>query len=282
MLQDDPSGGPPIPLIDVGLQPAYEFGGDDLLSLTRAIMRMVEIGGEQVKGALHGEKGIQFMVPAGKEKDLPTLQSTISRLASVQLPANVFRPRAMGMRTMGHDESSQYMALTLVEMLYWLRLEPDRNDYEMPQSSMEIDFAKLDTVTTCVKAVRASSSSLSCEAYFLKYHHTQLRTLCKSNPAVVQVAYCFRFDPHEHVDLNSITPQINNIVAVMRAFYMLAARHLDVKDYGVFLVRWVTHHGDFCWLIQPQPAHNPMWVETHMRVNGRNAVLFRDYPNAKA
>lgn len=142
-----------LPVIDVGLRPAYQFGGDDLISLARGIMQLVETVGGEVEDALYDEKGIHFMTPNETDlADLPTVQAIIPRLAAMTLPEHDHRPRAMGIRPQ-YGEPSQYLMLLMVEALHWLHLEPDHTDYIIPRSSLEMGVSKLETVSMCVNAV---------------------------------------------------------------------------------------------------------------------------------
>jgi hypothetical protein len=51
------------------------------------------------------------------------------------------------------------MAVALVEMLHWMRLEPDFGDSDSPQSRVTLEVFKLELVLACVKAVGLSENS---------------------------------------------------------------------------------------------------------------------------
>jgi hypothetical protein len=109
----------------------------------------------------------------------------------------------------------------------------------------------------------------------------QLRTLCRSNIGVAQVGYVFKFDPGVHPPFATHAPEINKIVAIVRAVYMLAGGKLALRDYGIFLLRWISDEADFCWFVQPRPTGDPEWGETSIRINGRDTVLHKDYPSGR-
>lgn len=58
------------------------------------------------------------MTPASVAEYLPTLQDLSSRLASIRLPSDVFRPRMISMGHVPGEESPQYVTIALVEMLH--------------------------------------------------------------------------------------------------------------------------------------------------------------------
>lgn len=113
---------------------------------------MGEIGGPAVKDALNSPKGTHVMAPAYSWRRLPDVQETITKLAANPLPANIFRPRTVAISTLG-EESADSIALTLMEVLRWMKLEPDSTIPDMPRSTVISDLQELGTVETCVKAV---------------------------------------------------------------------------------------------------------------------------------
>lgn len=61
---------------------------------------------------------------------------------------------------------------------------------------------------------------------------------------------------------------------------MLAGRHVPVKDFGPFILTFVSNLGDCCWIVQPGVSYDatPTFIETTMTMDGKKVVLHRDYP----
>lgn len=86
------------------------------------------------------------------------------------------------------------MAVALVEMLHWMRLEPDFGDSDSPQSRVTLDVFKLELVLACVKAVGLSTysstrSSANCGRFrrLIDTKIMQIQASCRTGRIIVQI-----------------------------------------------------------------------------------------------
>lgn len=85
----------------------------------------------------------------------------------------------------------------------------------------------------------------------------------------------FEFDPDRTMDFTILQSQVKSILAMVRATFVLACRHIPVQDIGIFTMSWHSPHAEFCWTIQAgTPAS---YIGTSIQIDDRGGVLHKDY-----
>lgn len=116
---------------------------------------MCEIGGLEVQKALNSPKGTHVTAPTYSSTKLLDVEYDIAKLAANPLTADIFRPRIVAMSPSGQG-SPNAMALALVEVLHWMKLDLDPTLAGIPFSPVICDLTYMDTAVACARAVSCS------------------------------------------------------------------------------------------------------------------------------
>ncbi|KAJ9096543.1 hypothetical protein QFC20_006401 [Naganishia adeliensis] len=249
----------------IGLKASWELGGNDLLSCVQAVMQMADIGGIEIRNAL-------CIHNARSQRYDPCLGSRVSsHLARPQLETRIDSASLRRLPT-PHDIHGTRSARGVTPIRYH-RLGGDAALIEARGRSL------VQRSTTIVGVSRSDEAGNNLG--MRKGGEFLLRRLCKSNPTLAGVGYAFRiFDPEGALDLKNVSSQLNSILAIVRAFYMLVGRHVPVKDFGPFILTFISDLGNCCWIVQPGASYGapPTFIETTMTMNDEKVVLHRDHP----